>query len=96
MQFAIRSGASALNSEVESHGTPTKGTIILIMGLGTQLIAWPMPFYRALIEAGYQVIRYDNRDVGLSTQFESAGVHARISSALPNRRPVLRRETAHP
>lgn len=74
MQVAIRSGATALNLEVESFGSPTQGTIILIMGLGTQLIAWPMPFCRALVDAGYQVIRYDNRDVGLSTKFEAAGV----------------------
>ena len=44
------------------------------MGLGTQLIAWPMDFCRRLAAAGYRVIRYDNRDVGLSTKFEAGGV----------------------
>ena len=57
-----------------AQNAPDKGTILLIMGLGTQLIAWPMDFCRRLAAAGYRVIRYDNRDVGLSTKFESSGV----------------------
>ena len=74
MQVAIQSGASALTLEVEQFGTPEKGTIILIMGLGTQLIAWPMTLCRGLADAGFRVIRYDNRDVGLSSKFDAAGV----------------------
>ena len=73
MQLAIRSGGTALNLEAEQYGSGDQGTILLIMGLGTQLIAWPMDFVRALTAAGYRVIRYDNRDVGLSTKFESFG-----------------------
>jgi pimeloyl-ACP methyl ester carboxylesterase len=73
MQVAIKSGITALNLEVEQFGDADRGTIILIMGLGTQLIAWPMEFVRALAAAGYRVIRFDNRDVGLSTKFESFG-----------------------
>ena len=74
MQVPINSGGAALNLEVEQFGAPAKGTIILIMGLGTQLIAWPMEFCQGLVDAGYRVIRFDNRDVGLSTKFESAGL----------------------
>lgn len=74
MQVPIKSGGTALNLEVEQFGAPAKGTIILIMGLGTQLIAWPMEFCQGLVDLGYRVIRFDNRDVGLSTKFESAGV----------------------
>jgi pimeloyl-ACP methyl ester carboxylesterase len=70
---AIKSGITALNLEVEEYGAADRGTIILIMGLGTQLIAWPMEFVQALTAAGYRVIRYDNRDVGLSSKFESFG-----------------------
>jgi len=73
MQVAIKSGITALNLEVEQYGDADRGTIILIMGLGTQLIAWPMEFVRALTAAGYRVIRFDNRDVGLSSKFESFG-----------------------
>jgi pimeloyl-ACP methyl ester carboxylesterase len=73
VQVAIRSGGTALNLEVEQYGAGDRGTIVLIMGLGTQLIAWPMDFVHALTAAGYRVIRYDNRDVGLSTKFASFG-----------------------
>jgi pimeloyl-ACP methyl ester carboxylesterase len=73
VQVAIQSGETALNLEAETYGAAERGTIILIMGLGTQLIAWPMNFVHALTGAGYRVIRYDNRDVGLSSKFESFG-----------------------
>jgi pimeloyl-ACP methyl ester carboxylesterase len=73
VQVAIESGNTALTLEVEEYGTAERGTIILIMGLGTQLIAWPMDFVHALAAAGYRVIRFDNRDVGLSSKFESSG-----------------------
>ena len=73
MQVAIESGKTALKLEVEAYGAAERGTIILIMGLGTQLIAWPMNFVHALTAAGYRVIRYDNRDVGLSSKFDAFG-----------------------
>lgn len=73
MQVSIQSGGTALSLEVEQFGSPDKGTILLIMGLGTQLIAWPMDFCQRLAAAGYRVIRYDNRDVGLSSKIESGG-----------------------
>jgi pimeloyl-ACP methyl ester carboxylesterase len=41
-------------------------TVLLIMGLGMQLIAWPVEFVKALNDAGYRVVRLDNRDIGLS------------------------------
>lgn len=71
MQVPIQSGDAALSLEVEQFGTAEKGTVLLIMGLGTQLIAWPMDFCQRLVAAGYRVIRFDNRDVGLSTMLES-------------------------
>ena len=87
MQLPIRSGNAALTLEVEEFGAPDKGAILLIMGLGTQLIAWPMDFCRRLATAGYRVIRYDNRDVGLSSKFESGGV--------PDARAALLRSLLH-
>ena len=42
------------------------------MGLGTQMIAWPEAFVGGLVEAGYRVIAFDNRDIGLSTRMEGA------------------------
>ena len=73
MQVAIRSGAAALSLEVEQFGDGARGTLLLIMGLGTQLIAWPLEFCHDLAARGYRVIRYDNRDVGLSTKFSQFG-----------------------
>lgn len=48
--------------------------MLLIMGLGAQMIAWDEEFCAALAARGYWVIRFDNRDVGLSTRFDEAGV----------------------
>ena len=52
------------------HGSP----LLLIMGLGGQMTMWAQPFRDALAQRGFHVIRFDNRDVGLSTHFEDAGV----------------------
>lgn len=55
-----------LHIEYESLGDPAHPAIVLIMGLGMQLTAWPDSFCRALVERGYRVVRFDNRDCGLS------------------------------
>lgn len=52
--------------EYESLGDVAAPPILLIMGLGMQLISWPEPFCRALVARGFRVIRFDNRDSGLS------------------------------
>ena len=56
--------------EVRGHGRP----LLLIGGLGSQLISWDDAFCDLLNNAGYQVIRYDNRDAGLSTILDDRGV----------------------
>lgn len=53
-----------LEYEVVGEGTP----IYLIMGLNTQMVAWPRELIDDLVERGYQVVRMDNRDIGLSTK----------------------------
>ena len=53
-----------------SHGDPANETMFLVMGLGAQLTLWPDEFVDALVARGYHVIRYDNRDIGLSQKFE--------------------------
>ena len=55
-----------LHIEYESLGDPSHPAIVLIMGLGMQLMAWPDDFCQALVARGYRVIRFDNRDCGLS------------------------------
>ncbi len=65
--------ANGLTFEYETFGRPQAPAILLVMGLGGQLTLWPESFCRALAEAGYYVIRYDNRDVGLSSKIDAAG-----------------------
>jgi pimeloyl-ACP methyl ester carboxylesterase len=60
--------------EVEDSGESERPAVLLVMGLGMQLIAWPQAFLDGLREAGYRVIRFDNRDVGLSQAFPELGV----------------------
>jgi pimeloyl-ACP methyl ester carboxylesterase len=66
--------ANGIALEIEDHGSPAGEPLLLIMGLGMQLIAWPDGFVAALVERGFRVIRFDNRDIGLSRSFDSAGV----------------------
>ena len=49
-------------------GDPNDPAVLLIMGLGAQLLLWRMGFCEKLVDQGLRVIRYDNRDVGLSTK----------------------------
>jgi proline iminopeptidase len=56
-----------LHLEYESHGSSDRPVVILIMGLGLQLNAWPPEFINALVDAGRRVIVFDNRDIGLSS-----------------------------
>lgn len=55
-------------------GQADRPVVLLIMGLGMQLVHWPPAFVSALVDAGYRVIRFDNRDVGLSTHLDHLGV----------------------
>lgn len=62
---------SGIRIEYELTGPAPAPTLVLIMGLGMQLIAWPRPFVDGLVSRGFRVLRFDNRDVGLSTHVES-------------------------
>ncbi len=57
----------------ETFGDPGDEPLLLVMGLGAQMILWPVELCEALVDRGFHVIRYDNRDVGLSTKFEDVG-----------------------
>lgn len=74
--------ANGIQLEYEVTGDRTAPPVLLIMGLGAQLTRWPEPFYRALADAGFYVIRYDQRDVGLSTRMEAAGSPSLATAAL--------------
>ena len=68
----IRSGHAKVGDDLELYyedlGNPGDPPVLLIMGLGAQLLLWRDGFCERLVEQGYRVIRYDNRDVGLSTK----------------------------
>jgi pimeloyl-ACP methyl ester carboxylesterase len=57
----------------ESIGRETDPAIVLIMGLSVQMIMWHDDFCKMLADKGFRVIRFDNRDVGLSTQLNHLG-----------------------
>src|SRR3954469_9783338 len=65
----------------ESFGEPASPPMLLIMGLGMQMLAWSEEVCDALAERGFYVVRFDNRDVGLSTHLHDAppDLHAALS-----------------
>ena len=63
----------------EDMGNPDDPAVLLIMGLGAQLLLWRPGFCEKLVDQGLRVIRYDNRDVGLSTKMNGA----RVGGSLP-------------
>lgn len=64
--------ANGMRIEVEDSGGDGP-VVFLIMGLGMQLIGWPDEFVQGLVDAGFRVVRHDNRDIGLSEQLDQAG-----------------------
>ena len=58
----------------DTFGEPSAPPMLLVAGLGVQMIDWDEAFCQELAAQGYWVIRFDNRDVGLSTRFDEAGV----------------------
>lgn len=65
-------GANGISLFYEEHGNPEHEALLLVMGLGAQMILWPDEFVEALVSKGYRVIRFDNRDIGLSEKMEGA------------------------
>lgn len=66
--------ANGIEIEYETFGARNDPALLLIMGLGAQLTLWPESLCEGLAARGFFVVRYDNRDVGLSTDFGPAGV----------------------
>lgn len=85
--------ANGIGLEVESMGSPDAPAVLLIMGLGMQLVAWPDSLCRDLVDAGFRVVRFDNRDVGLSQRQEAA---APVNLPLATMRYLLRLPVAAP
>jgi pimeloyl-ACP methyl ester carboxylesterase len=70
----VKVRANGLDFEVEQNGPADGPPVLLVMGLGMQLIAWPGEFVDALVAEGYRVLRFDNRDIGLSTHLDHLGM----------------------
>ena len=66
--------ANGLSIEYETFGDRANPALLLIMGVGCQLIMWPEDLCQGLADKGFFVIRYDNRDIGLTTKMDDAGV----------------------
>jgi pimeloyl-ACP methyl ester carboxylesterase len=92
--------SNGINLEYETFGDRGAPPIVLIMGLGAQLVLWPDELCATLADAGHYVVRFDNRDVGLSTKLEQprrvrlfrAALAARIG--LPVRAPYTLEDMA--
>ena len=65
--------SEGLTFTYETHGNPSDPAILLIMGLGMQLTSWPEIFCQGLVDQGFFVIRFDNRDCGLSSKLDHLG-----------------------
>lgn len=90
--MSIQSTANGMTVAYDSFGDGAAETILLIAGLGTQMIRWTAPFCRELVARGYRVVRFDNRDTGRSTHFTQHGamdLAALVSALKDGRRPQL-------
>lgn len=64
--------ANGIELAWNSYGHADAEPILLISGLGTQMMRWSEPFCKGLAARGYRVIRFDNRDAGCSTHFRTS------------------------
>ena len=78
--------ANDIQIEYETFGEPSSPALLLIAGIGGQMIGWDEELCKKWAQKGLYVIRFDNRDVGLSTKMEEAGVPdlAAVAKAINN------------
>ena len=80
--------ANGIEIEYETFGDPKSVPVLLIGGLGSQLLSWDEEFCEQLRDRGFYVIRYDNRDAGLSTKMEAAGEPDLMAAFAGNAKPA--------
>lgn len=66
--------ATGIEIEYETFGSPSNPTVLLVSGFTAQLLMWPADFCQMIAEAGFHVVRFDNRDCGLSTKLDGREV----------------------
>ncbi len=81
--------ANGLTLANESFGDPRDVSVLLVMGLGTQMLAWPDEFCQRLADAGHHVTRFDNRDSGLSTHLDDLPPGRPVAAFLGRRPPYV-------
>jgi pimeloyl-ACP methyl ester carboxylesterase len=84
--------ANGIEIAYETFGDVSDPAILLVMGLGSQMLAWPDDLCSNLAGRGHLVIRFDNRDVGLSTHLPQLGSPSASSAFVNRRRPPYRVE----
>ncbi len=92
--------ANGIQIEIDVQGPPEGEPLLLVMGLGMQLVAWPDELVAALVAKGFRVIRFDNRDAGLSDGPDHLGMPGMVGAMLrytlrlPVRAPYRLRDMA--
>ncbi|WP_410658756.1 alpha/beta fold hydrolase [Amycolatopsis sp. lyj-112] len=69
-----RARVNGLELEYDTFGSPANPPLVLVMGLGAQMVTWETGFCELLAEGGFHVVRFDNRDIGLSTYLDDLPV----------------------
>jgi pimeloyl-ACP methyl ester carboxylesterase len=80
--------ANGIEIEYETLGDSNAAPLLLVMGLGAQLVSWDDDFCAQLAGRGFRVIRFDNRDAGLSTKMTAAGEPDMMSAFAGNPQPA--------
>ena len=71
---AMRAAVNGIEIEYETFGDPADPTLLLVRGLGAQMVSWHPDLCHAFVDRGFHVVRFDNRDVGLSTKIDDHGL----------------------
>jgi pimeloyl-ACP methyl ester carboxylesterase len=69
----MRAKTNGVELEYETFGDPDGPTLLLVHGLGAQMVSWHVDLCQGFADRGFHVVRFDNRDVGLSTKIEDHG-----------------------
>ena len=67
----MRATTNGIEIEYETHGDPSDPPLLMVMGLGCQLVWWHPEFVQSFVDRGFFVVIFDNRDVGLSTKIDT-------------------------
>ncbi len=83
--------ANGIQIEYDTFGDKSSPALIMIMGLASQMIDWNEEFCQQLADKGHYVIRFDNRDIGLSTKFTKVRLPdmTQVATAFVERKIIL-------